>query len=169
MWRYRKLTGRLSKRSAPIFVIAFAVTCGISAEAYAGETLETTSRKAIANAKVVVDEVQEKAQQFTINVILGGKDAIERVTTLSKWTSALTMRATHPVKQSLETATWGRELSSKLPLSGATVHDGNLAIHQRLAREMFLRLSVGMDEEAVFTGTGDTHATVGLSLIRSFD
>jgi hypothetical protein len=152
-----------------MFVIALAMTCSISAEADAGETLEATGRKAIANAKVVVDEVQEKAQQFTVNVILGGKDALERVTTLGKWTSALTMRATHPIKQSLDTTTWGRERSSKLPLSGATVHDGNLAIHQRLAREMFLRLSVSMDEEPVFTGTGDTHAAVGLSLIRSFD
>jgi hypothetical protein len=169
MCRYSRTTWGRDKTSAAIFVIAFALTCVGASDARAGETLEATGRKAIENAKVVVGEVQEKAQEFTINVILGGKDAIERVSTLGKWTSALATHTASPVKRGSEAATWGRERSSRPPVSGTTVHDGNLAIHQHFAQEIFLRFSVGMDEEAVFTGSGEAHPAVGLSLIRSFD
>jgi len=169
MCRYSVVRDRQGKRSAQILIIALAVTCVGAGDSHAGETLESTGRKAIANAKVVVDEVQEKAQEFTTNVILGSKDAIEKVSTLGRWTSALTERAAYPIKRTSETATWGRERPSKLPVFGTTVHEGNLAIHQRFTREMFLRLSVSMDEEPVFTGSGDTHPAVGLSLIRPFN
>lgn len=169
MCRYSRTTEGRDKTSAPIFVIALALTCAGASDARAGETLEATGRKAIENARVVVGEVQEKAQEFTINVILGGKDAIDRVTTLGKWTSTLASHTAPPVNRGSESATWGRERSSKPPVSGTTVHDGSLAFHQRFAQEMFLRFSVGMDEEAVFTGSGESHPAVGLSFIRSFD
>ncbi len=169
MCRYKNTRGRLDKLSAQIFVIAFAMTSVGAGHAHAGQTLGTTGRKAIEGAKVVVDEVQEKAQEFTVNVILGGRDAIEKVTTLGRWTSALTQRATSPIRSDNESATWGKARTLTPPSYGTTVHNGKLAIHQRFAREVFLRLAVSMDEEPVFTGSGQNHPSVGLSLIRPFD
>lgn len=169
MCRYSKLRDGLGKRSCQIFIIAFAMTSVGPVDANAGDTLEATGRKAIANAKVVVDEVQEKAQEFTVNVILGSKDAIHKVSTLGRWTSALTERAAYPIRRTSDMATWGRERPSQLPVHGKTVHEADLAIHQRFTREVFLRLSVSMDEEPVFTGSGDAHPAVGLSFIRPFE
>jgi hypothetical protein len=152
-----------------MFVIAFAMTSVGAPDAHAGQALAKTSRKAIESARVVVDEVQETAQEFTVNVILGGRDALKRVTTLGRWTSALTERATSPIKNNSERVTWGTARAIAPKSYGSTIHDGPLAIHQHFAREIFLRLSISMDEEPVFTGSGESRPAVGLTFIRPFD